>query len=52
MVCYVGFKITYQRRIDDRRIGTATSGLFEAVPQGYIHQFSHKRQAEHLPCGD
>ena len=30
--------------------GTAASGLFEAVPQSYIHQSSHKRQAEHLPC--
>ena len=28
----------------------AASGLSEAVPQGYIHQSSHKRQAEHLPC--
>ena len=33
-----------------RHMGTAASGLSEAVPQGYIHQSSHKRQAEHLPC--
>ena len=31
-------------------MGTTASELFEAVPQGYIHQSSHKRQAEHLPC--
>ena len=29
-------------------MGTAASGLSEAVPQGYIHQSSHKRQAEHF----
>jgi len=28
----------------------AASGLSEAVPQGYIHQPSHKRQAEYIPC--
>ena len=28
---------------------TAASGLSEAVPQGYIHQSSHKRQAEYVP---
>ena len=31
-------------------MGTAASGLSEAVPQNYIHQSSHKRQAEYLPC--
>ena len=31
-------------------MGTAASGLSEAVPQGYIHQSSHKRRAERLPC--
>ena len=30
--------------------GTAASGLFEAVSQGYIHQSSHKRQPQRLPC--
>ncbi len=34
----------------DRHMGTAASGLSEAVPQGYIHQCSHKRQAERLSC--
>ena len=29
---------------------TAASGLSEAVPQSYIHQSSHKRQAEYIPC--
>ena len=33
-----------------RHMGTAASGLSEAVPQGYIHQSSHKWQVEHLPC--
>ena len=28
----------------------AASGLSEAVPQGYIHQSSHKWQAQRLPC--
>ncbi len=28
----------------------AASGLSKAVPQGYIHQSSYKRQAEYLPC--
>ena len=41
---------TRRRRTADRYMGTAASGLSEAVPQGYIHQSSHKRQAEHLPC--
>ena len=27
---------------------TAAYGLSEAVPQGYIHQTSHKWQAEHI----
>ena len=27
-------------------MGTAASGLFEAIPQGYIHQSSHKWQTE------
>ena len=31
-------------------MGAAAFGLFEAVPQGYIHQSSHKRQAQRLPC--
>ena len=31
-------------------LGTAASGLSEAVPQGYIHQSSHKRQTQCLPC--
>ena len=29
---------------------TAASGLSETVPQGYIHESSHKRQAERLSC--
>ena len=41
---------TRRRRTADRHMETAASGLSEAVPQGYIHQSSHKRQAEHLPC--
>lgn len=28
----------------------AASELSEAVPKGYIHQFSHKRQAGRLSC--
>ena len=28
----------------------AASGLSEAVQKGYIHQSSHKREAEYLPC--
>ena len=31
-------------------MGTAASALSEAVLQGYIHQSSHKRRVEHLPC--
>ena len=42
--------ITRRRRTDDRHMGTTGSGLSEALPQGYIHQSSHKRQAKHLPC--
>ncbi len=30
--------------------GATESGLSEAVPQGYIHQSSYKRQVERLPC--
>ena len=30
--------------------GTAASGLSEAVPKSYMHQSSHKRQAQCLPC--
>ena len=41
---------TRRRRTADRHMGTAASGLSEAVPQGYIHQSSHKRQAQRLPC--
>ena len=41
---------THRRRTADRHMGTAASGLSEAVPQGYIHQSSHKRQAEYIPC--
>ena len=41
---------TRRRRTADRHMGTAASGLSEEVPQSYIHQSSHKRQAEHLPC--
>ena len=44
------FKITYWRRTVDRHMVTATFGLSEAVPQNYIHQSSHKRHAEYLPC--
>ncbi len=29
---------------------TTALGLSEAAPQGYIHQSSHKRQAQRLPC--
>ena len=29
---------------------TAASGLSETVPEGYIHEPSHKRQAERLSC--
>ena len=39
-----------RRRTADRHMGTATSGLSEAVPQSYIHQSAHKRQAQFLPC--
>ena len=28
----------------------AALGLSEAVQKGYIHQSSHKREAEYLPC--
>ena len=31
-------------------MGTAASGLSEAVPQSYIYQSSNKRQAERLSC--
>jgi len=41
---------TRRRRTANRYMGTAASGLSEAVPKGYIHQSSHKRQAEYLPC--
>ena len=36
------------RRTADRHMGTAASGLSETVPQGYIHQSSHKWQTELL----
>ena len=39
---------THRSRTADRHMGTAASGLSEAVPQGYIHQSSHKRQTQHL----
>ena len=41
---------TRRRRTADRHMGTTTSELSETVPQGYIHQSSHKRQAEYIPC--
>ena len=41
---------TRRRKTGDRHMGTAASGLSEAVSQGYIHQSSHKRQAEYIPC--
>ena len=31
-------------------MGTAASGLSEAVPQSYIYQSSNKRQTERLSC--
>ena len=34
----------------DRHMGTEALGLSEAVPQGCIHQSSHERQAEYIPC--
>lgn len=34
----------------DRLIRTAALGLSAGVPQNYIHQSSHKRQAQCLPC--
>ena len=43
-------KCTRRRRTADRHMGTVASGLSEAVPQGYIHQSSHKWQAEYIPC--
>ena len=42
-VSYTRFEITHRRRTANRHMGTAASGLSEAVPQGYIHQSSHKR---------
>lgn len=41
---------TCRRKIDDRHLGTTALGLSEAAPQGYIHQSSHKRQAQRLSC--
>ena len=41
---------TRRKRTADRHMGTAASGLSEEVPKGYIHQSSHKRQAQRLPC--
>ena len=35
-----------RKRTADRHMGTAASGLSEEVPKGYIHQSSHKRQAQ------
>ena len=34
-----------KRRTANRHLGTAAFGLSEAIPKGYIHQSSHKRQA-------
>ena len=42
------FKITYRRRTANRHMGTAASGLSEAILQSYIHQSSYKWQAECL----
>ena len=44
------YSFTRRRRTANRHMGTAASGLSEAVPQSYIHQSSHKRQAQRLPC--
>ncbi len=44
------FDRTRRKRTVDSHMGTVSSGLSKAVPQGYIHQSSHKRQAEHLSC--
>ena len=30
--------------------GAAALAVSERIPQGYIHESSHKRQAERLPC--
>ena len=44
------YSFTRRRGTADRHMdmGTAASGLSEAIPQGYIHQSSHKRQAQRL----
>ena len=44
------YSFTRRRRTADRHMGTAASGLSEAVPQSYIHPSSHKRQAQRLSC--
>ena len=31
-------------------MGTAASGLSEAVPKDYIYQSSNERQTQYLPC--
>ena len=41
---------THRRRTANRHMGTAAYGLSDAVPKGYIHQSSHKRQAQCLSC--
>ena len=41
---------TCRRRTVNRHMGTAALRLSEAIPQGYIHQSSHKRQAQCLSC--
>ena len=44
------YSFTRRRGTADRHMdmGTAASGLSEAIPQGYIHQSSHKRQVQRL----
>lgn len=44
--------ITHRGRIADKRFRTAALAVSAGVPQSYIHQSSHKRQAQRLPCGD
>ena len=44
------YSLIRRGRTADRHMGATASGLSEAVPQGYIHQSSYKRQVERLPC--
>lgn len=47
-----GLYHTNRKRNSYRRLGTAAFAVSEGIPQSYIHKFSHKRQAQYLPCRD